>query len=212
MERTRLATVLALTALVSGGFAFVAAQSAPPPAAPAKAAEPKEPEGDESEEIPFEKAPEAVRAAALRLVAGDAKHITKVIREEDEDDVVSYEVEFTVGDAACAAILTQAGEVKEVERPTTEAKLPAAVVAAVRAAFPGAKIEKPMVVTRTFYEVQVTVDGKTVELLLDPAGQTQDTTPADGEAPDEAKAPEAPKAPAAGAAAPHVAPVPPAAR
>ncbi len=135
---------------------------------------------DEEEVITLDKAPGAVRAAALKL-AGDAKNITKVIKEEDEEDVVTFEVEYNDGAVKCAAVFSTAGELMETERATTEARLPAAVMAALRKDFPKATFADPQVVTRMFYEIDVVIDGKKHEVKVDAAGNIEDESDGDQE-------------------------------
>lgn len=176
--KTRLLPValssLALLA-VAGAWAFAQPGQPPQPAHAAGNTQPKgeEKEGDEEEVITLDKAPEAVRAAAIKL-AGDAKNITKVIKEESEEDVVTYEVEFKDGTTECAAVFSVAGDLMELEKSTTEGKLPAAAMAALKKDFPTASFEKPMAVTKMYYEVQVVVDGKKREVKVDAAGNIED--------------------------------------
>lgn|GEM_PF-643372 len=138
---------------------------------------------DEEKVITLDKAPAAVRDAALKL-AGDAKHITKVIAEEDEDDVVTYEIEYNQEGpdkamAACTAVLSENGDVMELEHPTTPEKLPAAAMEALRKEFPNAKFSDPQIVTKTYYEIDVVIDGKTQEVKVDASGDVEDDNDSD---------------------------------
>ncbi len=175
--RTISVGVAALTVLAGAG-AWTVAQSGPPQRASGQV-QPKgaEQEGDEEEVIALDKAPDAVRAAALKL-AGDAKNITQVIKEEDDEDVVQFEVEYTQGTGAdaikCAAIFSSAGDLMETEKATTESKLPAAVMAALKKDYPKATFADPQAVTKMFYEVVVVVDGKKHEVKVDASGNIED--------------------------------------
>ena len=109
MDTRKLSVGFVSLALLASAGAWAFAQPGQPPQ-PAGQAQPKgeEKEGDEEEVITLDKAPEAVRAAAIKL-AGDAKNITKVIKEEDDEDVVQYEVEYNEGAVKCAAIFSIGG-------------------------------------------------------------------------------------------------------
>jgi len=165
-------------ALITGAGTWALAQPAgqPPAKAPEKAGE----EADE-EAIDFTKAPEAVRTAALKLVgAGGEKAVKKVIREEDED-VYTYEIEYTEGGVDCSAIFSAVGDLMESEKATTEVKLPAAVMAALKKDYPKATFAKPFAVTKMFYEVEIVIDGKSHEVTVDAAGNIEDEYKGDGE-------------------------------
>jgi hypothetical protein len=174
MDTRKLSVGLVSLALLAGAGAWAIAQPGQPPQ-PAGQAQPKgeEKEGDEEEVITLDKAPEAARAAAIKL-AGDAKNITKVIKEEDDEDVVQYEVEYNEGATKCAAIFSTAGELMETEKGTTEGKLPAAVIAALKKDYPKATFANPIAVTRMFYEVEIVIDGKKHEVKVDASGNIED--------------------------------------
>ncbi len=181
MNTRKLSVGLVSLALLAGAGAWAFAQPGQPPQA-AGNSQPKgeEKEGDEEEVITLDKAPEAVRAAAIKL-AGDAKNITKVIKEEDDEDVVQYEVEYNEGAVKCAAIFSAAGDLMETEKSTTEAKLPAAVMAALKKDYPKATLANPFVVTKMFYEVEIVIDGKKHEVRVDASGNIEDESKDDGD-------------------------------
>lgn len=128
---------------------------------------------DDEQAITLEKAPEAVQAAAIKL-AGGAKNITAVSREEDDEDVVTFEVEYNDNTIKCAGVFSASGELMESERSTIEGDLPPDVLAALRKDYPGATLSDPQIVTRTFYEVAVVLKGKSREVKVDPAGNIED--------------------------------------
>ncbi len=179
MDTRKLSVGFVSVALLAGAGAWAFAQSGQP-AQPAGQAQPngEEKEGDEEEVITLEKAPEAVRAAAIKL-AGDAKSITKVIKEEDDEDVVQYEVEYNEGAVKCAAVFSTGGELMETEKGTSEGKLPAAVMAALKKDYPKATFANPFVVTRMFYEIEIVIDGKTHEVKVDASGNIEDESRGD---------------------------------
>ena len=184
MDTRKLTVGFISLALLAGAGAWAVAQPAgqPPAKAPEKAGE----EADE-DVIDFAKAPEAVRNAALKLVgAGGEKAIKKVIKEAD-DDVIMFEIEYTEGGLECAAIFSAAGDLMETEKATTEAKLPAAVMAALKKDYPKATFAKPFAVTKMFYEIEVVIDGKTHEVKVDAAGDIEDEAKDDGDDQDDAK-------------------------
>lgn len=178
MDIRKLSVGFVSIALLAGAGAWAFAQNSQPPQPAGNAqAKGEEKEGDEEEVITLDKAPEAVRAAAIKL-AGDAKNITKVIKEEDEEDNIQYEIEYNEGSGAaaikCAAIFSAAGDLMETEKATTEAKLPAAVMAAIKKDYPKATFADPQVVTKMFYEIEVVIDGKKHEVKVDASGNIED--------------------------------------
>jgi hypothetical protein len=181
MNPRRISIGIVSLILVAGAGAWAFAQPVPS-SKPAAQPQPKteEKEGDEEEVITFEKAPQAVRAAALKL-AGDAKNITKVVKEEDDDDMMQYEVEYNDGAVKCSALFSTAGDVMETERSTTEATLPPAALAALKKEYPKATFSGHSLVTRTFYEVDVVIDGKTHEVKVQASGAIKDKSKGGGE-------------------------------
>ncbi len=179
MDTRKLSVGLVSLVLITGAGAWAFAQPGQPPQ-PAGQPQPRgeEKEGDEEEVITLDKAPEAVRVAAIKL-AGDAKNITKVIKEEDDEDYIQYEIEYNEGAVKCAAIFSTAGELMETEKGTTEAKLPAAVMAALKKDYPKATFANPFVVTKMFYEVEIVIDGKTHEVKVDASGNIEDESQGD---------------------------------
>lgn len=149
----------------AGALALAQPEHGNKPAGQAHKAEEK---GGDEEVITLDKAPEAVRAAAIKL-AGDAKNITKVIKEED-GGAVQYEVEYNDGAMKCSGNFSTAGDLMESEKGTSEAKVPAAVMAALKKKYPGATFTNPSTVTEIYYEFDVTVNGKKHEAKVTAAG------------------------------------------
>jgi hypothetical protein len=187
MRIRHLGTTLAFLVLAAAGTMLTLARpiqapapttsplSSQPPGQPSPAQpEAEEQDGDEEDVIALERAPEAVRIAAIK-VAGTPENITEVIEEEDDEDVVTYEVEYKDGTTECAAVFSVTGDLMELERGTTEDKLPTAVMAALKKDYPTATFEKPMAVTRMYFEVQVVIDGKKHEVRVDASGTIEDT-------------------------------------
>jgi len=161
MNARRLSIGLLSSSLLAGALAL----AHQPPA--------KSHEADGEQAITLENAPAAVRAAATRL-AGDPKNISKVSREEDEEDGATFEIDYTDGGAACSAVFSTSGDLMELERPTTTEKLPAALMTALKKEYPKATFEHPQVVTKTLYEIEIVIDGKRHEIKADAAGSIED--------------------------------------
>ncbi len=185
MNARLLSTGLISVAVLSGAAVWAFAQpAARPPAAPtpAKAADKpgaKAGEGADEEGIDPAQAPEAVRAAALRL-AGSEKAIKKIIKEDDEG-VYTYEVEYTADGVACSAIFSAAGDLMERETPTTEARLPAAVMAALKKEYPKATFQNPASVQKFYFEIDIVIDGESHEVKIDAAGNIEDERGGNGD-------------------------------
>ena len=75
----------------------------------------------------------------------------------------------------------------ESEKGTTEAKLPAALMAALKKDYPKATFAKPFAVTKMFYEVEVVIDGKAHQVKVDAAGNIEDESKGDGDDKEHAK-------------------------
>lgn len=185
MNTRQLSVGLVSLVLLAGAGAWAFTRPGQPPN-PAGSTQPmgEERENDEEEIITLDKAPEAVRAAAIKL-AGDARHITKVSKEEDDEDALTYEVEYTEGSGpsavACAAIFSAAGDLMETEKATSKTDLPAAVLAALKKDYPRATFTDPQFVTRMFYEINVVIDGKKHEVRVDASGNIEDGSQGDNE-------------------------------
>jgi len=165
---------LVTLALISGSALWVYAQSASTSSqphaakAPHKDADERDDESDE-EVIDLAKAPDAVRTAAIKL-AGSDNAITKVMKEKD-DDVSTYEVEFTAEGVECSAVFAATGDLMEIEKSIPQAKLPEAVRAELSKEFPNATFKDVCLVQKFFYEIDVTANGKTHEIKIDANGE-----------------------------------------
>lgn len=158
--------------LVGGAMAAAVSPVAASPWVAAARCQPADPPENDETPIAFEQAPKAVQAAALTLT--DAKSIGKITREGDEDDEMVYEVEYTRDGVACSATFSRTGEIMELEHEVAQAKLPAAVLESLKEELPGATFEKPVAVTKMYYEIQVVEGGKQREIKIDPSGEIHD--------------------------------------
>lgn len=130
--------------------------------------------GDEEKNevvIKFTDAPAAVQAALSKLT--DAGNVTKVIQETDEGISV-YEIEFTRAGVKSSADISAAGDVMEVETTVAMTTLPAAAMAALKKEYPNATMGDCSLVQKTYFEMDMTIDGKKREVKFDAAGNIED--------------------------------------
>lgn len=160
------------SAIVGGVSAWAHAQQGRPAGhVQGKAAESGK-EGDEGEiVIKLAEAPEAVRAAAAKVVPADK--VTKVIKEEDEG-VTTYEIEYQADGMESSAVFSAAGDLMEIEKGIKDSALPAAAAAALNKEYPGGTFGDHVAVQKFYYEVEVTAGGKTHEVKIDAAGDIHD--------------------------------------
>lgn len=121
--------------------------------------------------IKFTDAPASVQAALSKLT--DASTVTKVIKETDEGIAV-YEIEFTKAGVKSSADISAAGDVMEVETTVATTTLPAAAMAALKMEFPKATMGDCSLVQKTYYEMDMIIDGKKREVKFDAAGNIED--------------------------------------
>ena len=121
--------------------------------------------------IAFSDAPRSVRDTFKKLTNG-AKP-TKVERIVDED-VTKYEIEYDRHGDTASATMSDKGAVLEMEAPTAIKHLPAAVRTEVLKDYPGATIKVAEAVQLFYYEMDVVVDGKTIEVVAQATGDIED--------------------------------------
>jgi uncharacterized membrane protein YkoI len=122
-------------------------------------------------EITFADAPRSVRDTFEDRT--DGAKPTKVERIVDED-VTKYEVEYARHGDTASMTMSDKGEVLEMETPVAIDRLPAAVRAEIMKDYPGATIEAAEAVQLFYYEMDVVVDGKTVEVVALATGDIED--------------------------------------
>ena len=130
--------------------------------------------GDEEKKevvIKFTDTPAAVQAALSKLT--DASTVTKVIKETDEDISV-YEIEFTKAGVKSSASISAAGDVMEIETTVATTTLPAAAMAALKMKYPNATMNDCSLVQKTYFEIDIIIDGKKREVKFDAAGNIED--------------------------------------
>lgn len=127
--------------------------------------------GAGSKEMRFNQLPSAAQKA-IRALAGDAK-ITEVEQEKSRGATV-YAAEWIVKGVEHEAVVTADGTLVETEVTIAADKAPAAVRATIAKRF-GARakvvVEKKTIVV---YEVEGKVNGKELEILIFPTGQTHE--------------------------------------
>ena len=121
--------------------------------------------------IKFTDAPAETQAALSKLT--DASNVTKVIQETDEGISV-YEIEFTKAGVKSSVDISAAGDVMEVETTVATTTLPAAAMAALKMEFPKATMGDCSLVQKTYYEMDMIIDGKKREVKFDAAGNIED--------------------------------------
>ena len=136
-----------------------------------------EDEGDDDDDLSLGDIPEAARRTLLRL-AGDAKIIE--VEREREHGVVVYEATWRKNGTTHEAEVTAGGALLETEQTVRGEQVPAAVRAAIVKRFGDRKvhIEK---ITIVMYEAEAKIDGRTVEIVISPAGHVRDHGGDEGE-------------------------------
>jgi uncharacterized membrane protein YkoI len=102
------------------------------------------------------------------------KAVIKGASKETEKGVTYYEVESVDGKMNRDLLYTADGNAVEVEEAIVPGALPAAVIKALRKAYPGYKIikaEDMLKDGKKVFELEIKVHGKTMGVTIDPAGQ-----------------------------------------
>lgn len=134
----------------------------------------EQPDENDSEDvtvIDFSAAPAAIRQA-FSSHSGNA-NATKVERIEEEG-VTKYEIEYSLPAGTASMTFAATGEVMEVESPVTLDALPEAVRREVLHDYPGARITAAEGVQLFYYEMDVEVNGKTIEVAAFATGDIED--------------------------------------
>ncbi len=132
-------------------------------------------DGDEDQDetaIGLDEAPAAVQEAAVK-VAGGRIAITKVVTEKD-DEIIVYEIEYTQNGVNGEATISTAGDILAIEKDVQDGQVPNAAWTALKKEFPNAKFADPVIVTATYYEIDVMIDGQKHEVRFNAAGDIDD--------------------------------------
>jgi hypothetical protein len=118
--------------------------------------------------IKLDRAPSAVQAA-IKQAVGSAKVAT--VEKETAGGVTMYEAAWKVGEVDHGVVVNNLGDVMEKEMAVSGKAIPKAVRKAAMKRLPkGAQAEFELK-TVMLYEVEAMVNGKEVELLVDPSGR-----------------------------------------
>jgi hypothetical protein len=135
-------------------------------------------QASESEvEISFEAAPVAVQQAIRKTLGPSAP---KKLDKETENGADVYEAEFKAEGVKQSLSVAASGDILELEKAVDVAKLPAAVVAALKQAKPGCSLKNAESVQLkavpeiSFFEVKILSGGKKEEIKVKPNGQIVD--------------------------------------
>lgn len=125
-------------------------------------------EASEAIIIKIDQAPTAVQAA-IKQVAGSATVIQ--VEKETEDGIILYEAGWKVGDVEHEVVVSKHGDVMVKEMAVGTDAVPETVRKAAMKHLPkGAKAQFELM-NVTLYEIEAMVDGKEIELLIDPSGR-----------------------------------------
>lgn len=115
--------------------------------------------------------PQAVQQA-IKKAAGSVA--IAEVEKEDDDGVTIYEAGWKVGEVDHEVMVNEAGHVMATEMSVSGAAVPEAVRKAAAKHLPqGAKAEFE-VKHVVLYEIEAMVDGKEIELLVDPSGRVME--------------------------------------
>jgi hypothetical protein len=162
MNKSIVRAGLAPLLLSAGATGFALAQAPPKPPTD---------DDDKAPTIKLADTPAPVRAAVAKLTA--EKNV-KQVTTETSHGVTTYEVEYQADGKTSEAELSANGDVLEIVTSLKADALPSAAAAAIAKAFPKATISEAESVQQFSYEVVVTLNGKTVELNVDAAGNIAD--------------------------------------
>lgn len=123
---------------------------------------------DEEETVPYESLPAAVKAAVEKHIGGAGPFEVTV---ETEKGVKVFEIESEANGQEVSIEVTESGEVLEIEREIPAQKLPQAIIDKIIKKFPEGKIKEASLVQKFYYEIEITVDGKTKEFTASPTGE-----------------------------------------
>ena len=140
-------------------------------------------EAAESTMMKMDEAPEAVQAA-IKKAAGKAS--IEEVEKETEDGLTLYGAGWKKNGVDHEVVVNADGQLMEKEKSVSGDGVPAAVRKAAMKNLPkGAKAEFELK-TVMLYEVEAMVDGKEIEMLVDPSGRVVKLTAAEENEDDEA--------------------------
>jgi len=130
--------------------------------------EEKEEVEEGEEEISFNALPPAVKQTAKKYfgVVSEAE-----VKKETEGGVTLYEIEVEKEDVEQSIEVTASGEIVESEKEVAVSSLPTEVLSAVKGKYPSARIKEASSVQKWYYEVEISVNGKRLEVSVSPTGK-----------------------------------------
>lgn len=132
--------------------------------------------------IKFDEAPKVVRDSFAHNAAGaKASRVEKIVDEE----VIKYEIEFEARGGTTSLTLASTGDLIEREFPVAADALPEAVRREIAKDYPGATIKAAEAVELHYFEMDVEVNGKVVEVQAFATGDIEDNIGGGGEHADE---------------------------
>lgn len=126
---------------------------------------------EHAEVVNLDDTPNAVRTAFSRLSGGAAASRVERISAEE---VTKYEIEFAANIGTASLTLADTGELLERESPVAVDALPEAVRREIQKDFPGATVKAAEAVELHFFEIEVVVDGRTIEVSALATGDIED--------------------------------------
>ena len=91
-----------------------------------------------------------------------------------DEAVTKYEIEFDQAGGTASMTLSARGEAMEIESPVAASALPEAVRREIQKDYPGATIKAAESVQLFYYEMEIVVDGKTIEVAAFATGDIED--------------------------------------
>lgn len=122
---------------------------------------------NESRKISLQDAPEAVKAAILKIAGSNP---VKEIEVEYEDGFAEYEAEYLVDNVEHSVVCSETGDIMELERKVDPNTMPKAALATISKKFPGAEIKEAEAVQSFYFEVELVKNGKKMELTVSANG------------------------------------------
>jgi uncharacterized membrane protein YkoI len=129
-------------------------------------------EEDEAEvEVAWDQIPKAVQDGLAAVLGGAAPD---ELTRELEGGVTVYEAEYELNGSEYSVEVSENGDVLESEVEIAPSSLPSAILERLAQSAPDAEIEEVELVTVSFYEVELTSQGKTHEVKMLANGQRLD--------------------------------------
>ncbi len=161
--------ITASTLVATAAFGFAAPRFSEPDEGDA---------GEQVQKIEYKHAPKSVRRTFDQATnSASPTKVEKIVVE----DVTKYEIEYDMNGMTASVTLSDRGEVLETETPIHTKDLPDRVVREIMKDYPGAKIKAAEAVQLSFYEMDVEINGKTVEVAAFATGDIEDRLLGNGE-------------------------------